>query len=79
MADAKFVSESSQADILALSQALEDAQKLWDERSTEYEAQISSLQTTLADAESSIVATSSALEEAQVSQVLQVLFKLSVY
>lgn len=59
-------SESSQADILALSQALEEAQKIWDQQNTEHEAQIAGLQSTLANAEEAILSTNSSLEEAQV-------------
>lgn len=59
-------SEASQNDILALSQALDEAQKLLDDRSAEYEGQISGLQTILAEAEQAISTTSTALKEAQV-------------
>ena len=59
-------SEASQNDILALSQALDEAQKLLDDRSAEHEGQISGLQTILAEAEQAFSTTSTALKEAQV-------------
>ena len=59
-------SGSSQEDILALSQALEEAQKLLEERESQYQAQSDQLSQSLAAAEDTIQMTNASFQEAQV-------------